>query len=147
MDEDAQDEAEDDIYGTWQYYGQIPCDSDYQENLNEEDIITGDEFKDEFGRDVPNQTITITENGIKEYLDLNGKGSEVTGWEKDEQTDNQWVMTTEITQFLGEDPLDEPITEECVCTLRDGYLFVECHYDSDEYDDNQYANVYTKVDD
>ena len=75
-----------DIYGTWQYYGVIPCDSDYQTNLNEKNIITGDKYKDEFGQSGPDQTITVTENGIKEYLDLNGKGTEVTGWEKYEQT-------------------------------------------------------------
>ena len=142
MDEDAGNES---IYGTWQYYGVIPYDSDYQANLDEKDIITGNRYKDEFGQNVPDQTITITENGIKEYLDMNGKGSEVTGWGKDEQTDNQWFMTIKITQFAGEKPLNEPVTEKYMLTLRDKYLIMECYNDSDEYDDSEYANVYTKV--
>ncbi|GEM_PF-2609375 len=133
----------DDIYGTWQYYGMIPYDSNYQGNLNEEDIITGEEFEDTFGAEVPDQTITITEDGVKEYQDI--KGTRVISWEKDEQANGQWFMTAEITEINGEEPLDTPLQEKSMFTLRDGYLFVESHVDSDEYDDSDYAVVYVRA--
>ena len=133
----------DDICGTWQFYGMIPYDSNYQANLNKEDIITGEEFSDAFGAEVPDQTITITEDGVKEYQDI--KGTRVISWEKDEQANDQWFMTAEITEINGGEQLDTPINEKSMFTLRDGYLFVQRHYDSEEYDDSEYASVYVRA--
>ena len=50
-----------------------------QNGLDEKEIISGDAYRETFGENVPDSSINITEDGVKEYLDLNGKGSEVTG--------------------------------------------------------------------
>lgn len=136
------DNAEDEIYGEWQYYGEIPYTSDYRDSLNEADIITGQQFETEFGAEVPDNTITITEDGIKELQDI--KGSRITSFEKSQESRDEWWMSVEITQLAGEAPLETPLREEYTLTLRGQYLFVHSQIDSDEYDFNEYADVYVR---
>ena len=73
--------SEDPMLGTWQFYGVMESGnlSDY-EAVKEKVIITGEDFQTTFGAEVPDNTITLTDKGVKEYLDLDGKGSQVTGF-------------------------------------------------------------------
>ena len=141
------DRTEDPILGTWQYYGVMESGnlSDY-EDVKEKDIITGEDYRTAFGSEVPDNTITLTEKGVKEYIDLDGKGSRVTGWEK--LNDHQYRMTVTITQLAGEHPLDEPIEQQIYYTTSKGYLFEEYSPTSieklDGYDEGNNINVYVR---
>ena len=134
----------DEIFGTWKVCGVLPQEKAYQNNLDEKKIISGDAYRETFGENVPDSSINITEDGVKEYLDLNGKGSEVTGWEKDEQS-GQWTMTLEITRLAGEEkPLENPLVMTFTYTLRDGYLLEESHLDSED-EAESIVNVYKRA--
>ena len=140
--------ADESIFGTWQMYGAIESTdlSDY-ENISKGDIITGEEYQTTFGAPVPDNTITLTKKGVKEYLDLNGKGSEVSGWER--TNDNQYRLTVTIHELLGEKPLDDPIEQQIFYTLADGFLYEEFSpvelgaLGSDN--ENYNINVYTRA--
>ena len=139
--------SEDPMLGTWQFYGVMESGnlSDY-EAVKEKDIITGEDFQTTFGAEVPDNTITLTDKGVKEYLDLDGKGSQVTGWER--LNDHQYRMTVTITQLVGEQPLKEPIEQQIYYTLAKGYLFQEYSPVDAESLDSEYENyninVYTR---
>jgi len=139
--------SEDPMLGTWQFYGVMESGnlSDY-EAVKEKDIITGEDFQTTFGAEVPDNTITLTDKGVKEYLDLDGKGSQVTGWER--LNDHQYRMTVTITQLAGGQPLDEPVEQQIFYTTANDYLFEEYSpvniEDLGSYDEDYNINVYTR---
>lgn len=110
-------------------------------------LVGGEEYQTTFGAPVPDNTITLTKKGVKEYLDLNGKGSEVSGWER--INDNQYRLTVTIHELLGEKPLDDPIEQQIFYTLADGFLYEEFSpvelgaLGSDN--ENYNINVYTRA--
>lgn len=141
------DRSGDSILGTWQFYGVMESGnlSDY-EDVREKDIISGEEFRTAFGTEVPDNTITLTEKGVQEYLALDGKGSRVTGWEK--LNDYQYRMTVTITRLAGEQPLDEPAEQQIYYTKANGYLFEEYSPVNIEnlgsYNEDSNINVYIR---
>ena len=125
------------VYGTWEYYGVIPSDSEPVK----ENIIKGREFYDLFGTNVPDKTITITDRGVEEYMNI--KGTEIVKWEK--RPNKQWFMGMEVRPIIGDGKvIDQPVDVENLYTLRDGYLFEHSHTISDYYDDSDYDQVYRR---
>ena len=104
-------------------------------------------FQENYGTDVPDSTITITKDGVKEIIDTEDNGFKIKSWKK--HNDHKWVLTMEVTELAGEKPLDKPIKINWIFTLKDSYLLIEekennlGEYGSGIVSEN--TNVYTKI--
>ena len=124
--------------GTWQFCGVVEqCDECIVDN-----IVKGDEFRAKYGSDASmNSRLEIDDDGVKGCFE-NVPGTEVG--DKEAISESQFRQKITITAIDGES-LKEPVVEEMLFTLKDGYLFVETTSSDSEYDlDN--VNVYQKVD-
>lgn len=124
--------------GTWQFCGVVEQGDEYIVD----NIIKGDEFRAKYGSDASmNSRLEIDDDGVKGCFE-NVPGTEVG--DKEAISESQFRQKITITAIDGES-LQEPVVEEMLFTLKDGYLFVETTSSDSEYDlDN--VNVYQKVD-
>lgn len=124
--------------GTWQFCGVV----ERGDECIVGNIVKGDEFRAKYGSDASmNSRLEIDDYGVKGCFE-NVPGTEVG--DKEAISESQFRQKITITAIDGES-LKEPVVEEMLFTLKDGYLFVETTSSDSEYDlDN--VNVYQKVD-
>lgn len=124
--------------GTWQFCGVV----EQGDECIVGNIVKGDEFRAKYGSDASmNSRLEIDDDGVKGCFE-NVPGTEVG--DKEAISESQFRQKITITAIDGES-LKEPVVEEMLFTLKDGYLFVEVTSSDSEYDlDN--VNVYQKVD-
>ena len=132
---DAADKG-DSMFGTWKLYGVVEAGTDI-EKVSEEDIITGKEYRSNFGVEVPNETITLTADGIKEMNDV--PGTEVESWEK--TNNHQYKLKIKLIELSGGEAPKEPMEQEMTFTLHEGLLFVETKDIPEDVDDDATTNI------
>ena len=139
--EDKAGAAENPLEGTWKYIGIAEASEDGGDPYDKYNLITRQDLADDTGHDVNTDTqeLVIDESGIaNSYSGI--PGGEIGQLEK---LNDQQYRQKIIIKVLDGKELEEPLEEEFLFTLKDGYLFLEVNISDDEYDGGS-IQVYEK---
>ena len=121
----------DEIAGKWKLYGCI----EEGKEPNEENIVTGIEYRNNYGTEVPEQTITIDKRGIREIAAVPGtKAGELS-----KIKESTYIWETKVQELNGK-KTDTPLKIKWLLHSKDDFLFV-----SETCSDKAYTSGNTQV--